>query len=105
MCEFAGARLESTLGAAFMAQPVRQDAQCHISLPRREGRGHYNSLCESDRRTSAPQPNHKGISMSKDHKRTDTKNKPKLTAKEKKAKKTEKAAKKADKAGLGIPHS
>ena len=43
--------------------------------------------------------------MSKDRKRTDTKNKPKLTAKEKKAKKAEKAAKKADKAGLGIPHS
>ena len=30
--------------------------------------------------------------MSKDHKRTDTKNKPKLTAKEKKAKKAEKKA-------------
>jgi hypothetical protein len=43
--------------------------------------------------------------MSKDHKRTDTKNKPKLSPKEKKAKKAEKAAKKADKAGLGIPHS
>ncbi len=43
--------------------------------------------------------------MSKDHKRTDTKNKPKLSTKEKKAKKAEKAAKKADKAGLGIPHS
>ena len=42
--------------------------------------------------------------MSKDHKRTDTKNKPKLTAKEKKAKKAEKAAKQADKTGLGIPH-
>ncbi len=36
--------------------------------------------------------------MSKNHKRTDTKNRPKLTAKEKKAKKE-------DKAGLGIPHS
>ena len=43
--------------------------------------------------------------MSKDHKGTDTKNKPKLTAKQKKAKKAEKAAKTADKAGLGIPHS
>ena len=43
--------------------------------------------------------------MIKDHKRTDTKNKPKLSTKEKKAKKAEKAAKKADKAGLGIPHS
>ncbi len=43
--------------------------------------------------------------MSKDQKRTDTKNKPKLTVKEKKAKKAEKTAKKADKAGLGIPHS
>ena len=43
--------------------------------------------------------------MSKDQKRTDTKNRPKLTAKEKKAKKLAKAAKKADKAGLGIPQS
>ena len=43
--------------------------------------------------------------MRKDQKRTDTKNKPKLTVKEKKAKKAEKTAKKADKAGLGIPHS
>jgi hypothetical protein len=43
--------------------------------------------------------------MSKDHRRTDTKNRPKLTEKEKKAKKSEKAAKKVDKAGLGIPHS
>jgi hypothetical protein len=40
--------------------------------------------------------------MSKDQKRTDTKNKPKLTTKEKKAKK---AAKKANKVGLGILQS
>jgi len=40
--------------------------------------------------------------MSKDQKRTDTKNKPKLTAKEKKAKKAEKAVKKAAKTGMGI---
>jgi hypothetical protein len=40
--------------------------------------------------------------MSKDQKRTETKNRPKLTAKEKKV---AKAAKKADKAGLGIPQS
>jgi hypothetical protein len=40
--------------------------------------------------------------MSKNHKRTDTKNKPKLTAKEKKAKKAAKAAKKEGEAGLGI---
>ncbi|MGB5703386.1 MAG: hypothetical protein WBM48_11275 [Polyangiales bacterium] len=43
--------------------------------------------------------------MSKDHKRTDHKNQPKLTTKEKKAKKAAKAAKNADKEGLGIPHS
>jgi hypothetical protein len=40
--------------------------------------------------------------MSKDQKRTDTKNKPKLSTKEKKAKKAAKAAKKAGDAGLGI---
>jgi hypothetical protein len=40
--------------------------------------------------------------MSKDQKRTDTKNQPKLTTKEKKAKKAAKAAKKAGEAGLGI---
>jgi hypothetical protein len=40
--------------------------------------------------------------MSRNHKRTDTKNKPKLTTKEKKAKKAAKAAKKEGEAGLGI---
>lgn len=40
--------------------------------------------------------------MSKDQKRTDTKNQPKLTAKEKKAKKAAKAAKKAGDGVLGI---
>ncbi|MGB5268708.1 MAG: hypothetical protein WBN30_19110 [Polyangiales bacterium] len=40
--------------------------------------------------------------MSKDQKRTDTKNQPKLTTKEKKAKKAAKAAKKAGESGLGI---
>jgi hypothetical protein len=40
--------------------------------------------------------------MSKDQKRTDTKNQPKLTTKEKKAKKAAKAAKKAGETGLGI---
>ena len=40
--------------------------------------------------------------MSKNRKRTDTKNKPKLTTKEKKAKKAAKAAKKEGEAGLGI---
>ena len=48
------------------------------------------------------QPTDEGISMSKDQKRTETKNKPKLTMKEKKAKKEDKAAKKVMKAGLGI---
>ncbi len=40
--------------------------------------------------------------MSKDQKRTDTKNQPKLTTKEKKAKKAAKTAKKAGESGLGI---
>jgi len=40
--------------------------------------------------------------MSKNRKRTETKNKPKLTAKEKKAKKAEKALKQAAKEGMGI---
>jgi len=40
--------------------------------------------------------------MSKDQKRTDTKNQPKLSTKEKKAKKAAKAAKKAGETGLGI---
>ena len=40
--------------------------------------------------------------MSKNHKRTDTKNKPKLTAKEKKAKKAAKSAKKEGETGLGV---
>lgn len=40
--------------------------------------------------------------MSKDQKRTDTKNQPKLTTKEKKAKKAKKAAQKAGDAVLGI---
>ncbi len=40
--------------------------------------------------------------MSKDQKRTDTKNQPKLSTKEKKAKKAAKAAKKAVETGLGI---
>lgn len=40
--------------------------------------------------------------MSKDQKRTDTKNQPKLTTKEKKAKKAAKAAKKAGDSSLGI---
>jgi hypothetical protein len=40
--------------------------------------------------------------MSKDQKRTDTKNQPKLTTKEKKAKKAAKAAKKTGESGLGI---
>ncbi len=40
--------------------------------------------------------------MSKDQKRTDTKNQPKLSMKEKKAKKAAKAAKKAGETGLGI---
>jgi len=44
--------------------------------------------------------NDKGISMSKDHKRSDTKNAPKLTAKEKKAKKAAKTAKKEVQTGL-----
>ncbi|MGB5193024.1 MAG: hypothetical protein WBN70_08580 [Polyangiales bacterium] len=39
--------------------------------------------------------------MSKDHKRSDTKNAPKLTTKEKKAKKAAKAAKKDVPTGLG----
>jgi len=39
--------------------------------------------------------------MSKNQKRTDTKNKPKLTAKEKKAKKAAKVAKKEGESGLG----
>ena len=43
-----------------------------------------------------------GISMSKNQKRTDTKNKPKLTAKEKKAKKAAKVAKKEGEGGLGV---
>ncbi|MGB8221572.1 MAG: hypothetical protein WCF10_03250 [Polyangiales bacterium] len=40
--------------------------------------------------------------MSKNQKRTDTKNKPKLTTKEKRAKKVAKTAKKEGEAGLGI---
>jgi hypothetical protein len=40
--------------------------------------------------------------MSKNQKRTDTKNKPKLTAKEKKAKKAAKVAKKEGEGGLGV---
>ena len=40
--------------------------------------------------------------MSKNQKRTDTKNKPKLTTKEKKAKKAAKAAKKEGQEGLGV---
>jgi hypothetical protein len=44
--------------------------------------------------------NGKRISMSKDHKRSDTKNAPKLTAKEKKAKKAAKTAKKEVQTGL-----
>lgn len=40
--------------------------------------------------------------MSKNQKRTDTKNKPKLTAKEKKAKKAAKSAKKEGETGLGV---
>lgn len=41
--------------------------------------------------------------MSKNRKRTETKNKPKLTAKEKKAKKQEKKLRKAGDAGIIIP--
>jgi len=40
--------------------------------------------------------------MSKNQKRTETKNKPKLTTKEKKAKKVAKIAKKEGQAGLGF---
>jgi len=40
--------------------------------------------------------------MSKNQKRTDTNNKPKLTAKEKKAKKAAKTAKKEGETGMGV---
>ncbi len=41
--------------------------------------------------------------MSKDRKRTETKNKPKLTTKEKKAKKNEKKLRKAGDGGIILP--
>jgi hypothetical protein len=59
-------------------------------------------LRKSDRSRARPQPSDEGISMIKNQKRTDTKNKPKLTTKEKRAKKVAKAAKKEGEAGLGI---
>lgn len=81
---------------------MRQRGQCHIGLLCLERAGYWSSFRESGRNPAGPPSNDEGISMSKDQKRTDTKNQPKLTTKEKKAKKAAKAAKKAGESGLGI---
>ncbi len=79
-----------------------QKGQGQIGLLWLARAGYWSSFCESGRNPAGPQSNDEGISMSKDQKRTDTKNQPKLSTKEKKAKKAAKAAKKAGETGLGI---